>query len=371
MYQVTSKGYKRILERCWETKIPLFVQGGIGIGKSQIPRQVFKAIADKKDKIFVEWEHTTDEQKMNVIKDADKYFVFCDQRIGQMDSTDLRGIPNMLNSEMLKTIPYSWVIYFTQAKAHGVVFFDEINLAPPTVSGTAYQIINDRTISDRRLGDDVLIIGAGNRDCDHANIFSTPYPLKDRFCEVEMGHNADEWCEWAMQSNAVNPLFVAFIKFSESSLYNTDIKKNDKPTTPRSIVRASNMVGDTSLESHEAFEMISIATGEQFAIKFQAFAKCHSQLNWDKIYKNPEMVKNFEIDKLFAVAGGMADQFVKGVKETRFDEMIEVILNMKPDLSVVSIKMMKDSNRQKFQKAIKACSNFTKIVKEYSKYIVD
>ena len=157
MYATTTKGYERILEACWKSKIPLYVYGGFGIGKSQIPRQVFKVKAESMNLIYREWEHTTEDEKMEMIGNPDKYFVLCDQRVGQMDSTDLRGIPNMMNTEMLKTIPYAWVIYFTQKLAHGVILFDELNLAPPSVAGTAYQIINDRTISDRKVGDDVLL----------------------------------------------------------------------------------------------------------------------------------------------------------------------------------------------------------------------
>lgn len=369
MYQVTSKGYERIINKCWETKIPLFVYGGMGIGKSSIPRQWAKAKAEEMNKIYRNWEDTTNEEKLEMIKNAGKYFVFCDQRIAQMDSTDLRGIPNMLNSEMLQTIPYAWVIYATQKDATCFLFFDEMNLAVPSVSGTAYQIINDRTISDRRLGDNVFVMAAGNREQDKANVFTMPSPLKDRFVEFELSVNADEWCTWA--AGKVNSHLVSFINWKNNLLYAPDVKKGDKASTPRGIERASKLIGNLEITDPAVFELVSISLGEAFASQFSAYTKYFSQLNWNTIYAKPETVKSFEVDKVYTVAGGMCDQFLKGVKQDRFNEMMDVTLNMSPDFAIVTLKLMKDSNKKLFIKSIKACDKFEKIVKSHSRFIID
>ena len=369
MYKSNTVGYKQMIRDCYETKVPLMVTGGFGIGKSMIPRQVFAEIAEQKGREFIVWENTTDAQKNEMIANAEKYFVFCDQRIGQMDSTDLRGIPNMMDTDKLKTIPYSWVIYFTTKGADGVIFFDEINLAPPTVAGSAYQIINDRTISDRKLADDVFCMGAGNRAEDKAHIFDMPMPLHDRFAEVEIGIDLDGWTSWA--SGKINPHLISFIQWKPARLYHADVKKGDKPSTPRAVERASKLLRDGDITTNYAFELISIACGEAFAAEFQAYAKYYSQLNWATIYKNPDTVKKFEMDKLWAVAGGMTDQFLKGVDDARFSEMMDVTLEMRPDFALVGLKMMKDGNKKKFTTQIKKCKKFRQIVKCHAKFIID
>jgi hypothetical protein len=369
MYKTSTVGYKNMLRKCYEKKVSLMVYGGFGIGKSMIPRQEFEAIAKAKKKQFVLWEHTTDVEKNEMIENPEKYFVFCDQRIGQMDSTDLRGIPNMMDTDKLKTIPYAWVIYFTTEGADGVVFFDEINLAPPTVAGSAYQIINDRCISDRKLADDVFCMGAGNRSCDKAHIFDMPMPLHDRFAEVEIDVNLDDWTEWA--SGNINPHLISFINWKPNRLYHADVKKGDKPSTPRAIERASRLLGDDDITDNDAFETIAISCGEAFAAEFQAYAKYYSQLNWANIYKNPESVKKFEMDKLWAVAGGMTDQFLKGVDDKVFGQMMNVTLEMRPDFALVGLKMMKDGDKKKFVTQIKKCKNFQQIVKTHAKFIID
>jgi len=369
MYKTSTIGYKQMIRDCYDTKIPLMVLGGFGIGKSMIPRQVFKDIAKTKGREFIVWESTSNEDKNNMIANPEKYFVFCDQRIGQMDSTDLRGIPNMMDCDKLQTIPYAWVVYFTQAKADGVIFFDELNLAPPTVAGSAYQIINDRTISDRKLAADVFCMAAGNRAEDKAHIFEMPMPLHDRFAEVEIGINVDDWTEWA--AGNVNPHLVSFINWKPNRLYHADVKKGDKPSTPRSVERASKLLAGQDITTNHAFELVAISCGEAFAAEFQAYAKFYSQLNWDHIYKHPESVAKFEMDKLWAVAGGMTDQFLKGVDDKIFSAMMDVTLEMRPDFALVALKMCKDGDKKKFTTQIKKCKKFQEIVKKHAKFIID
>lgn len=372
MYKVKTETYGAMLRRCYSCKSPLYVYGGPGIGKSEIPRQVFSEIAKETNKEFVEWANLDPTQKADCIKNPDNYWVFCDQRVGQMDSTDLRGIPNMVNTEMLETVPFSWVIYFTQQDAHGAVFFDELNLAAPVVAGQAYQIINDRTIADRRLGDDVFVFGAGNRATDKAHVFEMPLPLRDRFNELEVEPSLDGWTQWA--SGKVNPHFVAFIQWKNSYLYKINDNSANKSSTPRGICRASNLVGDLDITSNEVHQFVSISVGEAFATEFQAYVKHHKSLNWKNIFGNPEVVKDFKIDRLWAIVGGLAEHFNKADMSKkpgrdRFDEVLTVCLEMEPDFAIVALRMMRDTNEKGFMKHLPKSKHFQKIYKEFGKYI--
>jgi hypothetical protein len=370
--------YGEILKRCFSTKTPLYVYGGPGIGKSEIPRQVFAGVADTMHRTFLEWTNLTSEQKADCIKNPEKYWIFCDQRVGQMDSTDLRGIPNLTKDTLgLECIPMSWVIYFTQTKAAGAIFFDELNLAAPTVAGQAYQIINDRTISDRKLADDVYVFGAGNRQTDQAHVFAMPFPLRDRFCECEIRPDSKEWTTWA--SGKVNPHLIAFVNWKESYLYRVDKCSDNKSSTPRGIVRASKLVNDMDITSNDAHMLVSISVGESFATEFQAYCKHFRSLDWKVIYSKPETVENFEIDKLWAVVGGMAEQFGR-LKTTAkdapvtakvYDSMMNVILHIRADFAIVTLRMMKDSDAKKFGALVMESEAFDDIFEKYGKYIKD
>lgn len=302
--------YGELLRKCYEAHTPLFVSGGPGIGKSAIPRQVFCGVAEAEKRIFVEWSDLTLAKKKEVLDKPDLYWVFADMRTSQMDTTSLVGIPNMNNSEMLENIPYSWVIYFTSKEAAGCIFFDEINLAAPIVQSITYSAIHDRVISDRRLSDGVYIFAAGNRSQDRAHTFDMPLPLRDRFCEAEIHHDTSAWLEWAARSG-INPHLVAFIQWKPSNLYTADkASKDDKPTTPRGVERASRLIGHSSIVDRGTYDLVAVSCGETFATEFTAYCKIYSAIEWSTLLAKPSIIRTLSLDTQYAVTAGIAERWV-------------------------------------------------------------
>jgi hypothetical protein len=299
-------------------------------------------------------------------KDPGKYFVLCDQRLSQMDTTDLRGIPKM-SGDMVEAMPPSWVKYFCNEKAEGCIFFDEINLAPPVVQGSAYQIILDRSMSDMKISDNVYMIGAGNRAEDKAFTFDLPLPLRDRFCEMELIPDADSWTSWA--AGNVNPHLVAFVNWKESYLYKVSESGQDKSTTPRGIARASKLIGKDEITDPEVTFLTSISCGEAFATEFQAYVKYFQALDWDKIYSDPETVAKLEVSALFAVSGGLSEHFQKS--PDKFDDIVAVIEHMAPEFSVMSLRMMRDWNPKLFKnRAVKNKKFVNELAPKLGKFII-
>jgi hypothetical protein len=372
MIKIKTETLAQVFEEHYKTKIPMMVFGSYGVGKSEICRQSAEKIAASQNKQFVNWAHTNNDEKLAMINEPEKYFVFCDQRISQMDSTDLRGIPNMMNKEMLETIPMSWVIYFTRPKASGYIFFDEINLAAPVVAGSAYQIIHDRAISDRKLADDVFLCAAGNRQTDKAYTFEMPAPLRDRFSEYEVEPDYDSWSKWA--SNKVNPHIISFLGWKDSYLFKVSEKNLDKGSTPRGWYRASIMMGEREI-SDSTFIMMLIAgaVGEAAALEFKAYVKHHSQLDWKKIYKNPEIIKEFSVDKIYAIVGGIGEQFNKLTPkdkniDERVEEIIGVLTNLEPEFVMLVLRMI--GQGETFRKNFMTAKSFTKFAQKNLKYLV-
>jgi len=376
MIKVSTKEYEKLLEINYDARQPLFVMGGFGIGKSAIPRQLFSKIAKKQGLQYIEWSDAVLSQKMECINNPEKYFVFADQRTSQMDTTSLVGIPNMTKSDLLENIPYSWVVYFTQLKANGVIFFDEINLAAPIVQSITYSAIHDRVISDRRLGPNVYVFAAGNRMKDQAHIFNMPAPLKDRFSELEVEHNTDEWVDWAIE-NRVNPHLISFIQWKPSNLYNASIAKDEKPSTPRGVVRASKLMGSREITSNQVHQLISIAAGESFATEFQAYVKCYRTIEWKVLFANPKSAKELTLDQQFAVSGGLVSQFTEAVegKSKKDAELIDNIFsvteNLRDDFTINVLRMLRDTNREQFVKALKSHSKGPEWAKKYTKFLVN
>lgn len=373
MYSVTTKEYAELLDTCFETRQPLFVVGGFGIGKSAIPRQVFAKKAKSMGKEFLEWADLTVAQKANCIDNPEKYFIFADQRTSQMDTTSLQGIPNMNKTDLLENIPYSWVVYFTQPKANGAIFFDEINLAAPIVQSITYSAIWDRTISDRRLAEGVYVFAAGNRMKDQAHIFEMPAPLKDRFAEVEVTHAYEEWIEWAIE-NKVNPHLISFISWKPANLYNVSVAKNEKPATPRGVCRASTLIRGLDMKSDEdkIHQLISISAGESFATEFQAYVKCYKSIDWAVLFAKPETAEKLTLDQMYTVSAGLADKFQKTPKDTELlDKIFSVQEYLREDFAINSFRMMRDYDRNNFATGIRALKKGKILAGKYGKFMVD
>jgi hypothetical protein len=277
----------------------------------------------------------------------------------------------MANTEMMENIPYSWVVYFTNPKSHGCIFFDEINLAAPIVQSITYSAIHDRVISDRRLSDNVYVFAAGNRSQDKAHTFDMPLPLRDRFAECEIDIDVDHWIKWASKKG-INPHLISFINWKPANLYNADKVKAEKPATPRGVERAARLLADYDIQDDKAHMLVSISCGESFATEFQAYCKVHQQLDWKHILANPSCVNSMTLDKQYAVSAGIADQFKRSTGDIGLQtKLLDVADQLREDFAVFSYRMVSSANRDAF-KATMVKLNRTKLfATKYAKYLLD
>ena len=94
-----------------------------------------------------------------------------DLRISQLAPTDLRGIPVPKDDKAFWFPPE-----FLPTEGKGILFLDEINMAPPAVQGIAQQLILDRKVGSYEVPEGWFIWSAGNRKSDYAAVFDMPAP---------------------------------------------------------------------------------------------------------------------------------------------------------------------------------------------------
>lgn len=145
---------------------PLMMWGPPGIGKSDSARQVAKAIAAERGKTFTEgllqirYKGTELESADLQVerKDPKTHFFFIDVRLSQMDPSDLRGIP-FPDKNTTRWLPPNWL----PTLGEGILFFDEINLAAPSIQASClpkgfYISGSARTIDELRAGNLVISV---------------------------------------------------------------------------------------------------------------------------------------------------------------------------------------------------------------------
>jgi MoxR-like ATPase len=216
-------------------KLSTMIWGPPGIGKSSIVAQVAAA-----------------------------YGLECiDLRLSQLAPTDLRGLPVAENGRSHWFPPE-----FLPSDGAGVLFLDEINMAPPTMQGMAQQLILDRKVGSYTVPEGWFIWAAGNREEDRAAVFDMPAPLANRFLHVEVAPSFDDFKAYAL-ARSLHEHVVAFLSFRPELLHRSDGLQPAWPS-PRSWEMASQL--------HQIELDVAAAVGAPAAAEFNAFVALYSQL---------------------------------------------------------------------------------------------
>jgi hypothetical protein len=249
---------EEVVKSVIQTRWPVFLWGPPGVGKSSIVRSIAK------------------QKKLELL----------DVRASLLDPTDLRGIPTVEKGKA-KWCPPSFLP--SDPKSKGLLFFDELNAAPPLVQASLYQLTLDRCVGEYRLPDGWSILAAGNRAEDRSVTFRMPAALINRFVHLDYEVDFEDWRDWAVV-NKMHPLVVGFLSTRRELLFN--MEKPDKPfPTPRSW----EMVSDI-LNSQDSFkdcqDIILGVVGEGAMMEFIGY--CESAISEEiieKIIADPSSAK--------------------------------------------------------------------------------
>ena len=194
---------------------------------------------------------------------------FIDLRLSQLAPTDIRGLP-----EPRDGISYWCPPEFLPQSGSGILFFDEVNMAPPAIQGIAQQLILDREVGSYKVPEGWFIWAAGNRKEDHAAVFDMPAPLSNRFFHLEITTGLDEFKNYAIK-NEIDDRIISFLNFRPNLLHKIDRNSPAWPS-PRQWVKSHNLL--------EANLDIDPAVGTAAAAEFRSFCKIYKTLpNIEKI----------------------------------------------------------------------------------------
>lgn len=234
---MTPSKIRQNLDSLWKTRWPAFIWGPPGVGKSAIVAQLA----------------------------AERGLQLVDIRAPLLDPTDLRGIPAVVGDRAEWFAPS---FLPREGAAPGVLFFDELNAAPPIVQASLYQLVLDRRIGEYRLPDGWHIVAAGNREQDRSVVYRMPDALSNRFVHLEFNASFDDWREWAVRRR-LNPTVIAFLSFRRELLHKPGANERAFPT-PRSWEIAADILDayGTTVPWDEA---LAGTVGTGAAIELQKF----------------------------------------------------------------------------------------------------
>jgi len=245
---VTSTQARKSVLKAFKVQRPLFLWGPPGIGKSELVEGITNELGG----------------------------LMIDLRLGQMEPTDIRGIPfyNKDIGKMDWAPPVELPDEETASQYPIVVLFlDELNSAAPSVQSAAYQLILNRRIGKYALPKNVVMVAAGNRESDKGVTYRMPTPLANRFIHQEMKVDFASYQNWAVM-NGIHKDVVGYLSFAKQDLYDFDAKSASRAfATPRSWTFVSQLLDDEDSDDDTLTNLIAGTVGEGLAVKFMAHRK--------------------------------------------------------------------------------------------------
>lgn len=351
---VTSIQARKSILKAFKVKRPLFLWGPPGIGKSELVENITKELGG----------------------------IMYDLRLGQMEPTDIRGIPfyNKDTGKMDWAAPVDLPDEETASQYPIVVLFlDEMNSAPASVQSAAYQLILNRRIGKYHLPDNVVMVAAGNRESDKGVTFRMPTPLANRFLHQEMKVDFASWQEWAVQNNEHKDV-VGYLSFAKQDLYDFDAKSASRAfATPRSWHFVSELLNDEDLDDDTAMNLIAGTVGEGLAVKFMAHRKVASRMPnpADILSGKVKDLQVKEVSAMYSLVISMCYELKAAVEtkveDKKFHEMADNFLgymmkNFETELTVMGARIALTTYNLPFLPT--KLKNFDEFHSRYGKYIL-
>lgn len=263
---------------CLKAKLPCFIYGPPGVGKSDLVHQIASELFDG-----------------NLI----------DVRLSQFDPVDLRGIPSVKDGVTIWNRPA-----FLPTEGSGLLFLDEYGDAQPDVQNVCKQLLLDRRIGDYHLPEGWHVIAATNRTEDKAGVSSGKNTANNnRVAHFDVSLDIDDWTTWAADHD-IRPEVLAFCRFRSDLLHDFDPKRAEPAfPSPRSWSFVSRLI-ESTIPSHLEHPLLSGVIGSGAASEFVGFLRIWRNLpNLDAILLAPDTTPVPDKEDLatrYAVAVGLA-----------------------------------------------------------------
>ncbi len=304
---VTVQEARRILSSVLETDIVPFLWGPPGIGKSSIVRQICE----------------------------EKGWKIIDFRLSTVNPVDLMGMPTVDKANgVAKWLPPEYLPKH-DATDNGVLFLDELNLAPLSVQAAAYQLILDKRVGSYVFPKTWKMIAAGNRETDRANVYKISAPLANRFMHLSIKPDLEAWLEWA--SERINDSIISFLSVRQTLLFQMPNDAQKAFPTPRSwefisnFMKAFNYVPGT--KPSRLFEMsVFGAIGESVGQEFLEYVSNYKLQEVNQIVQHfiqtgeitlPRGSGTAELSMRYTIGSAITEAYKKGkVSRDRFEDFL-------------------------------------------------
>ena len=250
-------------------KMPLFILGDPGQGKTEITRQASEFCKADFIPIFL------------AIKDP----------------TDLGGYPMVLTqddgSKQATFLPFGDMRKLLEAEKLTVCFADDLGISPKIMQGAWMQCVCEREINGHKISDNVVFISASNLKGGNTGVTTILDPLMNKHTAVVRLQNTfKDWCKWAVEIARLPYEIVYFVRWKPDIL-NAYKPMPDLSQTPtaRGIKHCADIFQAFKTNTHSGLRgrLFAAAIGAEYAVELEGFLRFYKDLpNPDMIIADPD-----------------------------------------------------------------------------------
>ncbi len=227
---------KAFIKSCAEKNvyIPTLLVGSMGVGKSQIVKQV------------------SEELGIGLV----------DLRLAQQESGDLIGLPYQQGG----MTHYARPEWFPAEGTKGIIFLDELNRAPTDVRQAVFQLVLDRRLHTHKLPDGWYVHAAINPDNGNYQVETLDPAMMRRFCTLEVTPDVDTWLVWAKNSGKIDSTISEFINTNRALLFQPEEIKFDIKPTPDSYRILDTLMKNKVIAKENQMEIFRGLIGKEASV---------------------------------------------------------------------------------------------------------
>ena len=263
----------KIIKAHYKARVPCNFVAEPSTVKLEGTMQTAKALSAEEGREYLEWNRATMQEKAEAVANPEKFFVFADVRASETDIGELR-LQDMRNGESYITFKYN-ILFEALSKegAKGILFFDEMNLAPNMIKAQFYKIINDGAIGDIPLSKGVLCVSAGNEAEHSRGVTDDAVPLVLRRGNYFLRPlSAEEYTEFAVKAGQ-HEWITGYLGFQPNDVHNIayDLPDGVGQPCPRTWTRLSQVLrANPECETEDVQMFATGLVGQGVAKKFTA-----------------------------------------------------------------------------------------------------
>jgi MoxR-like ATPase len=120
------------------------------------------------------------------------------------EPSDQGGLPVIRPDGSVWMAPPGWAKEL-EKEGHGIVYLDELNVAPPTTQNSALRVVQEGQAGDQKLPDETSFVAAGNPPETNVGAYNLTAAMANRFVHINWPLNYEAWCNGMISGWTVPP----------------------------------------------------------------------------------------------------------------------------------------------------------------------